>query len=198
MCNFVLRNGNLCQRRGRNHRLSQMGYCTFHYNRNERNERNEVYLAPLVLPENPFIPVQNNNSRRRRNRRRRRARAFQEEVIETLPAVVNHENEEKCDSCYETVSQTCSICLSEIKCSKNHYITECIHHYHEECFQTWYRRNKTCPICRQKNIAYDRPLYHKLTQRQYTNLENTILGLNMEDVLTLLRNNRVRHKLFMD
>lgn len=194
MCNYVLRNGRNCRRRGRNNALSQLGYCTYHYNRNER-EQYQVFLANDVNNNH-----QNNNRRRRRRRRRDNIlnEDIRDDIIEEIPEVHNHTEEEKCDSCYGKIMKECSICLSGIECSKNHYITECIHHFHEECFQKWYRRNKTCPLCRQTHIGYDRPIYNKLTDRQYTNLENTILNLNMEDILSLLQNNNIRRKLFMD
>ena len=193
MCNFTLQNHRRCRRR-RTHALSTLGYCTYHYNRHERDGGNGNNAQ------------RNNNQRRRRQRRVVNIQQEQQEQLEQpelqeehIPNLVEHDDDEKkCEDCYQKCFQGCSICLEPINCSKNHYITECIHHYHEACFQRWYRMNKTCPLCRQKHIGYDRPIYNKLTIRQYRNLETTILKLNMDDVLQLLQNADIRKKLFLN
>ncbi len=43
------------------------------------------------------------------------------------------------------MSNTCSICLEEIKISDSFQKWNCSHRFHKECTKFW---NKSCPLCR--------------------------------------------------
>jgi hypothetical protein len=44
---------------------------------------------------------------------------------------------------------TCSICLNEVKTTRNNPPTRCGHMFHSHCLQEWKNKGKnTCPICR--------------------------------------------------
>ena len=42
----------------------------------------------------------------------------------------------------------CSICLNELKIDDNITILSCKHYYHKECISQWFKKSKTCPLCR--------------------------------------------------
>ena len=44
------------------------------------------------------------------------------------------------------ISDVCSICFNFI--SINHNWGHDNHFFHKQCIDQWYRRNKTCPLCR--------------------------------------------------
>jgi hypothetical protein len=44
---------------------------------------------------------------------------------------------------------TCSICLNEVKPTRNNPPTRCGHMFHSHCLQEWKNKGKnTCPVCR--------------------------------------------------
>ncbi|PKU84291.1 RING-H2 finger protein ATL52-like [Dendrobium catenatum] len=44
----------------------------------------------------------------------------------------------------------CAVCLSEFEDGeKVRFLPECGHCFHVECIDKWFRRNSTCPMCRQ-------------------------------------------------
>jgi len=44
--------------------------------------------------------------------------------------------------------QTCSICLSNFKCSDNLYKISCNHLFHKDCLDEWVKHKQECPVCR--------------------------------------------------
>lgn len=44
--------------------------------------------------------------------------------------------------------QTCSICISNFKCSDNLYKISCNHLFHKECLDEWVKHKQECPVCR--------------------------------------------------
>ena len=44
---------------------------------------------------------------------------------------------------------TCSICLNEVRSTRNNSGLRCGHLFHSECLEAWKKRGKnTCPVCR--------------------------------------------------
>ena len=46
----------------------------------------------------------------------------------------------------------CIICLDAISVAE--IMTSCHHTYHKKCLDTWLKKSKECPVCRQK-ITYE-------------------------------------------
>ena len=42
----------------------------------------------------------------------------------------------------------CSICLDKISVDNNIVVLSCKHFYHKECISEWFKKSKTCPLCR--------------------------------------------------
>lgn len=51
---------------------------------------------------------------------------------------------------YEEEKGFCSICLE----GGGNLITQCGHYFHADCFSSWIRRHKICPICNNKDIDF--------------------------------------------
>lgn len=49
---------------------------------------------------------------------------------------------------YEEDKGFCSICLE----GNSNLITQCGHYFHVDCFGSWVRRHKICPICNNKDM----------------------------------------------
>lgn len=45
--------------------------------------------------------------------------------------------------------EKCPVCLFEIDIDKNLYTTRCGHKYHRECLKPWFKKNDSCPSCRE-------------------------------------------------
>ena len=66
---------------------------------------------------------------------------------------------------------TCSICLEDINTKNNFSITQCKHHFHTQCLNTWLRKNDKCPICRFKliDITDDIDEAYNIDEQHYIN-----------------------------
>ena len=80
---------------------------------------------------------------------------------------------------------TCSICLSEVRCTRTNPPARCGHMFHSHCLQEWKNRGKnTCPTCRK---VFDASPF-KITvtiQNNYTAEANSV-SLNEESILDVL------------
>ena len=45
-------------------------------------------------------------------------------------------------------SDTCAICLGNMRKNSNVYNLKCGHHFHIRCLEKWAKRKQECPICR--------------------------------------------------
>ena len=49
----------------------------------------------------------------------------------------------------EYLDNNCSICSQQIEHNNIiRKINNCSHYFHQECVDTWFAENSTCPICR--------------------------------------------------
>ncbi|OMO65725.1 Zinc finger, RING-type [Corchorus olitorius] len=44
--------------------------------------------------------------------------------------------------------ELCAICFETLRCGVTVTLPTCLHTFHFNCFDQWYCRNKTCPLCR--------------------------------------------------
>lgn len=90
--------------------------------------------------------------------------------------------------CKKIVSDTCNICLGEMK---EYIFVKCGHSFHKECIFDWLLKKQTCPCCRidikletnQQNINE----YGTSTKREfvYWFFENTRKYVNVTDICLL-------------
>ncbi len=43
----------------------------------------------------------------------------------------------------------CSICLDEFKTKEKIITLDCSHYYHDQCITDWFKKDETCPLCRE-------------------------------------------------
>ena len=48
--------------------------------------------------------------------------------------------------------RNCMICLDEFKNGQKSIILPCIHIFHSECIKNWMKREKFCPLCKNKMV----------------------------------------------
>ena len=48
--------------------------------------------------------------------------------------------------------ESCAICLDTYTTGQRIGIVSCSHHYHSDCIYTWFKQQKTCPLCRAQNV----------------------------------------------
>ena len=54
----------------------------------------------------------------------------------------------------------CSICLFFIKNQTNWKCYKCKHEWHANCIDLWFKKNKSCPMCRRSVMTeYDKHFY---------------------------------------
>ena len=57
----------------------------------------------------------------------------------------------------------CSICLVEFEEGENVTVLPCRHFYHNECIDSWLKRNCACPLCKANVLEALRPQYAAIT-----------------------------------
>lgn len=79
----------------------------------------------------------------------------------------------------------CSICLNEVRSTRNNTGLRCGHLFHTKCLEEWKRRGKnTCPVCRR---VFDASNYKVTVQIQnnVTQMANTVT-LDEQSVFNVL------------
>lgn len=68
--------------------------------------------------------------------------------IDVLLHVSDRLQRDICDPYCMNDHPFCSICLNEDNIHSGYVTTHCTHTFHSECFDTWFIKSKTCPLCR--------------------------------------------------
>lgn len=50
------------------------------------------------------------------------------------------------------IGESCAICLDDYTIGQRIGIVSCSHHFHSDCIYTWFKQQKTCPMCRAQNV----------------------------------------------
>ena len=80
---------------------------------------------------------------------------------------------------------TCSICLSEVRCTRKNPPARCGHVFHSHCLQEWKDQGKnSCPICR-KIIDGAQFKITITVQNNYTATANSV-SLNEDSIFNVL------------
>jgi hypothetical protein len=80
---------------------------------------------------------------------------------------------------------TCSICLSEVRCTRKNPPARCGHVFHSHCLQEWKDQGKnSCPICR-KIIDGAQFKITVTVQNNYTATANSV-SLNEDSIFNVL------------
>jgi hypothetical protein len=80
---------------------------------------------------------------------------------------------------------TCSICLSEVRCTRKNPPARCGHMFHSHCLQEWKDQGKnSCPICR-KIIDGAQFKITVTVQNNYTATANSV-SLNEDSIFNVL------------
>lgn len=80
---------------------------------------------------------------------------------------------------------TCSICLSEVRCTRKNPPARCGHMFHSHCLQEWKDQGKnSCPICR-KIIDGTQFKITVTVQNNYTGTANSV-SLNEDSIFNVL------------
>ncbi len=80
---------------------------------------------------------------------------------------------------------TCSICLSEVRCTRKNPPARCGHVFHSHCLQEWKDQGKnSCPICR-KIIDGTQFKITVTVQNNYTATANSV-SLNEDSIFNVL------------
>ena len=80
---------------------------------------------------------------------------------------------------------TCSICLSEVRCTRKNPPARCGHMFHSHCLQEWKEQGKnSCPICR-KIIDGTQFKITVTVQNNYTGTANSV-SLNEDSIFDVL------------
>jgi len=80
---------------------------------------------------------------------------------------------------------TCSICLSEVRCTRKNPPARCGHMFHSHCLQEWKDQGKnSCPICR-KIIDGTQFKITVTVQNNYTGTANSV-SLNEDSIFDVL------------
>ena len=80
---------------------------------------------------------------------------------------------------------TCSICLSEVRCTRKNPPARCGHMFHSHCLQEWKEQGKnSCPICR-KIIDGTQFKITVTVQNNYTGTANSV-SLNEDSIFNVL------------
>lgn len=80
---------------------------------------------------------------------------------------------------------TCSICLSEVRCTRKNPPARCGHMFHSHCLQEWKEQGKnSCPICR-KIIDGTQFKITVTVQNNYTGTANSV-PLNEDSIFNVL------------
>lgn len=94
--------------------------------------------------------------------------------------------------------EECSICMEKLT-YKTHL--QCGHCFHDDCIDTWFTSNNTCPICRQKCNDWETDINYQLGypvlersdgyyyESSHPNEQNELIFMNSDD--TLIGNNHV-------
>ena len=98
-----------------------------------------IYITAQPRPPNTIYPIQELNPVRNRNRR----------LIVTIQEPPDFSRlyiKEVIRSPLHAFTFCCSICLDESK--ENIKTLLCGHEFHQTCIEEWFKREETCPLCR--------------------------------------------------
>jgi hypothetical protein len=79
-------------------------------------------------------------------------------INDRWPSVIDNNNKIKHELKYENYTgnkeynDSCTICLEQFIPSDSIYEIKCKHIFHSKCLNLWYKRNKCCPVCRDRII----------------------------------------------